>query len=160
MKYKTTLGSIVFLEKPIVTQLVQKFPACYGIWRFKAVFARICHWSLSSGKWKPCSCKITFNIILPSMPRSSNWSILSGFQTKIFYSSSMCAICPALLIFLDLVTLIIFGEEYTVWSSLVCIFSVLLHSSFPSPNIQWDFRFLWCQVWRWLSLGLLCCINW
>jgi hypothetical protein len=49
------------------------------------------------------------------MSRSSEWSFLSGFPTKTLYAffiSPGRAICPLHHIFLDLVTLTIFGKEY------------------------------------------------
>jgi hypothetical protein len=58
--------------------------------------------------------KIHFNIILPSTPRSSRWSHPSGFTTKIvrpFLISYIYPKCPAHLIFLNLIILIIVGEE-------------------------------------------------
>jgi len=39
------------LEKLIVAQLVKKFLAFYGIWRFITVFTRGCHWTLSRARW-------------------------------------------------------------------------------------------------------------
>jgi len=35
--------SRVFLEKVIITQLVKKFPAFYGTWRFITLFTRAQH---------------------------------------------------------------------------------------------------------------------
>jgi hypothetical protein len=49
----------------------------------------------------------------------------SGFPTKTIYEPLISAIrvqSPAHLTFLDLITWIIFGEEYRLWSSFLCSF--------------------------------------
>ena len=59
----------------------------------------------------------------------------SSFPTKTLYTpllSTLRAICPAHLIFLDLIIRKIFGEEYRSLSSSLCS---LLHSSVISPLI-------------------------
>jgi len=63
----------------------------------------------------------------------------SGFPTKIFYAffiSPVHAICTAHLILLDLITLVIFGEAYKVWSSSICsLLQPPETSSLLGPNI-------------------------
>jgi hypothetical protein len=65
--------------------------------------------------------KIHFNINLPSMSGSSNWSLSVRFPHQNSLSSSLplLAMYPAHLI-LDLITHMIFGKEYRSLSSYLC----------------------------------------
>jgi len=82
--------------------------------------------------------KIHFNIILPSMPRSSEWFFTPDFSTVVFYVfliSPMHTTCPVNLIFLDLVTLIISSFKSTSYEVLHwAVFSIFL--SFPPSKVQ------------------------
>ena len=78
--------SRVLLEKLTGSQLVKKFPSFYGTWRFIATFTRARHlslsWARSIQSMLPSHWLIIhFNIILPSTPGSSKWS-LSGFPKR------------------------------------------------------------------------------
>ena len=74
--------------------------------------------------------QIHLTIIFPSKPGSSKWSLKiglfpSGLPTKTLYTPLLSPIgttSPAHLILLDLITRIIFGEEYRSLSSSLCIF--------------------------------------
>jgi len=69
-----------------------------------------------------------------------------GFPNKPLYAlllSPICTTCPAQLILLDLVTLMIFGEEYRSLSSSLCnfLYSPVI-SSLLGPNILFSTLFL------------------
>jgi len=76
--------SRLLLEKLTGLQLVKKFPEFYGTRRFITAFTRARHLSLSRARSiqsMPPShfLKIQLNIILPSTPGSSKWSLYLRF---------------------------------------------------------------------------------
>ena len=113
--------SRVLLEKLTSFQLVKKFPAFYGTWRFLTPLTSACHLSLSRA-----------SSVQSILPHPTSWrSILilsshlclghpsglfpSGFCTKTIYTpllSPIHATCPLHLILLAFITQKILGEEY------------------------------------------------
>ena len=79
----------------------------------------------------PCPHFLTIhlNIILPSIPEPSKWSLFLRFPTETLYAPLLSAISVtyhAHYILLDLIARITFGEEYRSISCSLCSF---LHSS-------------------------------
>ena len=139
LTYLLTPWSRVLLEKLSGYQLVNKFPAFYGNWRFITAFTSAHHLSIS---WA--------SSIQSMPPHTTSWrSILilyshlglglpsgffpSGFPTKTLYTpllSPISATCTAHLFLLDLNTRTILGEEYRSLSSSLSSF---LHPLLPHP---------------------------
>jgi hypothetical protein len=90
----------------------QELPAFYATRMFITVLTRALHWSLSKSQINPVHTipsylsKIEFNFVQPPM----SGLFPSGFPTNIL--SLIRATCPAQLILLDPIILIILEEEY------------------------------------------------
>jgi len=109
------------LENLAVAQLVNKFQAFYGTWRFFTIFIRARHWSIIWAKYiqsTPChpislwSILILFFYLRLRLP---SCLFSSGFPTNIlctFFISPTRATYPVHLTPLDFITIIIFGEAY------------------------------------------------
>jgi hypothetical protein len=81
--------------------------------------------------------KIHFNIILPSTPEFSKWSLsLRCPQQNPIYTFPIRVTCYSHLTRLGLITRIIFGEQYASWSSSLCSFlQSPVTSSLLSSNV-------------------------
>ena len=139
LTYLLTPWSRVLLEKLAGFQLVKKFTAFYGTWRFITTFTSARHlslsWASSIHSTPPCHTSwrsiliLSFHLCL-GLPSGL---VPPGFPTKTLYTSlhsPIHATCPAQLNLLDFITWTIVGEEYRSLNSSLYSF---LHSPITSP---------------------------
>ena len=145
LTYLLTPWCSVLLEKLTGLQLVKKFPAFHGTWRFITTLTSVRHLSLS---WaSPIQCIYPYPTSWRSILIFSTHLHLglpsglfpSGFPTKTLdttLSSLICATCPAHLILLNFITCTVLGEEYKSFSSSLCnLLRSPVTSSLLGPNI-------------------------
>jgi hypothetical protein len=126
----------------IVTHIVKKFPAFYGIRRFITVFTRARHWSLScvsciksasSHSVSPTSILILSSHLRLGLPSGIFLQIFRTIFVCISYLSYVCYI-PVPPIFLDSLALTVFGKAlhyavscillpFLAWDNIKYIFS-------------------------------------
>jgi len=104
----------VLLEKLKVKQLVNKFPFMDSegsLFCSQEPITDPCPQMYPVHNFPPYFPKMYSNVIFPSMPKTSKWLLPSGFPTKILYAFLIISpMRPAHLIFIDLITLVMFGE--------------------------------------------------
>jgi hypothetical protein len=141
-KFHTYLWSWALLEKLPTVQLLKNFPEFCGTQRFITMFTRALHWSLSWARLiqsipsHPISLKIYINIVQHLCLGLPNGLFPSGLPINILYALFFSPIrdtYPAQLILLDLIILIMFGEEYSYEAPLYAVFSNL-----PSVHLSSD----------------------
>jgi hypothetical protein len=113
----------MLIEKRTVPHVVKKYPAFHGNWNFLTVITVVRYLSLSWARLiqsAPSYFIFKINIILPSRLIPCLPSCLFRFPHK----NSICILllpvrvtCPAHLSLLQLIILIISGQQYTWWCS-------------------------------------------
>ena len=112
---------------------IQEFPGI--LWKFTTAFTRPLHMSVSCARsvrsvTHSYFLKLYFNIIVPSTSTFSEWIVSFSFPHRTLYACSFATIrvtCPAHLTILDLITRIIYREQYRLWNS--SLYSTVLVTS-------------------------------
>jgi len=134
----------------MVNKILKKFSAIYGTRRFITVITRSHHWPLSSVIFIQSAPShriflICILILSSQLPHCFPSALLPGFPTKILYAlviSILRAICPAHLILLHSVTIIIFGEVYNSCNLSLCnLHQSPATSSTFGPNLLLSYLF-------------------
>ena len=109
----------------VCSKAIRKFPSFYGTQSFITVPTKSRFLSLSWAKMSPlqaspsCLSNVSFNILLPSVPVSSKWTVRVWDLDRTVYTS---ATYPSHLIISDAIIPIIFTEAYRSWISSFCSF--------------------------------------
>lgn len=96
--------------------------------------------------------QIHFNFMLPSMLKSFKWLFPSFFPTKIPYAPPLFptrSTCAAHLILLDLITRIIFGEDYRARSLSLC--SLVQYGAFYFISLTRRCNFIGIRIHNWFG---------
>jgi len=102
--YYLSSWNTVLLERPIVTQLVKKFPTFYGTPRFITVFTRVCLWPVS---WATPLHPVFLRSIL-ILPYQLPFTFYNQNIVWVSHIYPMRVTCPAYLVHLYLITRVIF----------------------------------------------------